>query len=326
MPSEKLVPRDLRPGLVPTGFAERILERCRDVDDLAILWDTATTCAALAQKWNGHGQEKNEIKSAQMFVEIELAQRLYVEEMSDFPKSGNRTFRIPSQIESEIRRFYGLREFLIGLVREGLRSRRSLLLAVDRATAVDVDPADVEIAAGDFREVLQIDPGTVALVLTDPPYATKYLPLWSDLGKWSNQWLVPGGSLVAYCGQSILPDALNRLGQHLRYWWTICLLHEHGTAMIPGKNVSSGWKPLVWFVQDKRRGRFMVADRVKGTAPRKTIPTGEDDDWAQGVGELESIISGLTDPGDLIVDPFSGSGSVGLAALRFGRRFIGATL
>jgi hypothetical protein len=70
----------------------------------------------------------------------------------------------------------------------------------------------------------------------------------------------------------------------------------------------------------------MLPDRIDGTAPRKTLPTGDSNDWAQGVAELEPIISALTAPGDLIIDPFAGSGSVGLAAERFHRRFIGATL
>jgi hypothetical protein len=70
----------------------------------------------------------------------------------------------------------------------------------------------------------------------------------------------------------------------------------------------------------------MMVDRLDGSSPRKTLPTGDSDDWAQGVDELEPIISGLTAPGDLVVDPFAGSGSTGVAALRFGRRFIGAQL
>jgi site-specific DNA-methyltransferase (adenine-specific) len=324
----ELVPRNLAPGMVPAGFAERILERCPNVDE-TLLWETATTCAALAQKWNGHGAEKNEIKSAQMFVEVELGQRLGPRPGAG-PGRGKKPWHgklsIPEPVISDLRRFYGHQELLVALVREGKRSRRALLLAVDRALAVNVAPEQLEIVPGDFREVLDIDADSVALVLTDPPYPAEYLPLWSDLAKHASQWLMPGGSLVAYCGQSILLDAGERLSRHLRYWWTFALLHQHGTAMIPGKWVSAGWKPMLWFVRDNRRNQFMLADRIDGTPPRKTLPTGDTDDWAQGVEELEPIISGLTEPGDLIVDPFSGSGNVGLAALRFGRRFVGATL
>lgn len=36
------------------------------------------------------------------------------------------------------------------------------------------------------------------------------------------------------------------------------------------------------------------------------------------------LVSLFTDPGDLILDPFAGSGTTGAAALRLGRRFLGA--
>jgi site-specific DNA-methyltransferase (adenine-specific) len=38
---------------------------------------------------------------------------------------------------------------------------------------------------------------------------------------------------------------------------------------------------------------------------------------------MEAIIRDFTDPGDIIVDPFAGSGTTGVAAIRLGRRFIG---
>ena len=196
-----------------------------------------------------------------------------------------------------------------------------------RRDAVDVDPDAVDVRPGDFRDFLaDIEPGSVALVLTDPPYPAEYLPLWDDLGRFSALALTDGGSVVAYCGQSILPAVLRYLSDHLRYWWTFALTHNFGSQNIPGKNVTCGWKPLVWYVRDRRATQVMVPDRFAGSAPRKTLPTGDTADWAQGVGELEPIISALTAPGDLIVDPFAGSGSTGVAALRFGRRFIGADL
>jgi DNA modification methylase len=41
------------------------------------------------------------------------------------------------------------------------------------------------------------------------------------------------------------------------------------------------------------------------------------------VALMEKLISLFTDPGDLILDPFAGSGTTGVAAIRLGRRFIG---
>jgi site-specific DNA-methyltransferase (adenine-specific) len=38
---------------------------------------------------------------------------------------------------------------------------------------------------------------------------------------------------------------------------------------------------------------------------------------------MEALILDFTDPGDLILDPYAGSGSTGVAAIRLGRRFIG---
>lgn len=38
---------------------------------------------------------------------------------------------------------------------------------------------------------------------------------------------------------------------------------------------------------------------------------------------MEALVADFTDPAELICDPFAGSGTTGVAAIRLGRRFIG---
>lgn len=44
---------------------------------------------------------------------------------------------------------------------------------------------------------------------------------------------------------------------------------------------------------------------------------------AKPLGLMEEIVRDFSDPGELVCDPFSGSGTTGVAAVRLGRRFVG---
>ena len=178
----------------------------------------------------------------------------------------------------------------------------------------------VDIRRGRFQDVLtDLDDGSVDLIITDPPYGPKYNTAYNDLAEFAARKLKSGGSCIAYSGQSNLPEVLESMGEHLRYWWTLALMHKHGGQQLPGKWVMVEWKPLVWFVKDHREGRDYVADRMSGSKPRKDLH-----EWAQGVDEIAYLIEQLTRPGQLVVDPFAGSGSFGYAAHALGRNFIGA--
>jgi 16S rRNA G966 N2-methylase RsmD len=184
----------------------------------------------------------------------------------------------------------------------------------------EADETVPNILRGRFQDVLgDIPDGSVDLIVTDPPYGPNYNHAYADLAEWAARKLKPGGSCIAYSGQSNLPDVLTAMSGHLRYWWTLALMHNHGGQQLPGKWVYVEWKPLVWFVKDSRNSKTYVADRMSGSKPRKDLH-----EWAQGVDEVCYLIEQLSEPGDLIVDPFAGSGSFGYAALSMGRKFIGA--
>ncbi len=57
---------------------------------------------------------------------------------------------------------------------------------------------------------------------------------------------------------------------------------------------------------------------VVGAGPEKDLHP-----WQQGVAEAEHFVGRMTEPGELIVDPFLGSGTTAVAASRLGRRFVG---
>lgn len=188
------------------------------------------------------------------------------------------------------------------------------------AEQVALSGTNFEVRRGDFQDVLaDLDDNSVDLVVTDPPYGDQYTHLYGELAKWASAKLKPGGSLVAYCGQGNLPDVTQQMGNHLRYWWTLALIHNHGGQQLPGKWVMVEWKPVLWYVKGTRSGRLYVADRMSGSKPRKELH-----EWAQGVNEVSYLIEQLSEPGALIVDPFAGSASFGYAAQTLGRHFIGA--
>jgi hypothetical protein len=182
-----------------------------------------------------------------------------------------------------------------------------------------------DIRRGDFRDVLADIEG-VSLVLTDPPYPKDALPLWGDLGKWAADALAEDGILVAYSGQMFLPDVLNLLSQHLEYWWCGAVVHKGSGNLTPlgypVRKVINGWKPLVMFYKKGGAGfQRTFRDLLNGVGPQK-----DDHNWQQPVEEAAILVEAFTKPGELVVDPFAGSGGFCKAAHDLGRIAVGAEI
>lgn len=182
-----------------------------------------------------------------------------------------------------------------------------------------------DVRRGDFRKVLN-DIEAVSLVLTDPPYPKESLPLWRDLGKWAADSLADDGLLVAYSGQMYLPDVLNLLSESLEYWWCGSVVHK-GTGNLtplgfPVRKVINGWKPLVMFYKKGGCGfQRTFRDLVAGVGPQK-----DDHNWQQPVEEAKLLVEAFSLPGELVVDPFAGSGGFCKAAHECGRIAVGAEI
>jgi hypothetical protein len=177
----------------------------------------------------------------------------------------------------------------------------------------------MELRIGDCRTVLaDLSENSVPLILTDPPYGDEAEPLYHWLADFAARVLIPGGSLVCYTGQSRLDRDMAILSSKLRYWWLLIMQHDQ-SQRFPGKFVIANFKPVVWYVKDYRRGRSLLPDILKSPARDKELHN-----WSQGDGGVSPIIEHLTDPSELIVDPFAGTANWGRRAAAMGRRWLGA--
>jgi site-specific DNA-methyltransferase (adenine-specific) len=171
----------------------------------------------------------------------------------------------------------------------------------------------------DFREA-EIEPDSIDVIITDPPYPREYLPLWADLSLFAARVLKPGGSLVAMSGQSYLPEIIAALHKSLTYHWTCSYLMPGGQpCRIWDRKVNTFWKPLLWYVKGEHQGEWI------GDVCKSAVNDNDKDfhEWGQSESGMTDVIKRFSREGDLILDPFLGGGTTGFVALAMGRRFIG---
>ena len=87
----------------------------------------------------------------------------------------------------------------------------------------------------------------------------------------------------------------------------------------------------VWAVKEKAKWVFNKPDNIPYLRPLYKTSTVSGNERTshptqKSLQLMEGIIGVHTNPNDIIMDPFMGSGTTGVAALKSGRRFIGIEL
>lgn len=224
---------------------------------------------------------------------------------------------------------------------------------------------DARMINGDALDLLRSIPdGTADLILTDPPYGTTACQ-WDVLPEWQEYWpsiwtaLKPNGAALIF-GQ--MPQALaliNSEKKQFRYeiiWekTRACgfanankmpmRAHEnvfvfyrrlpvynrveiHNQSGAPYKHSEGGARRGEGVYRTKARrlsresdGRRAPRDVIKVKSVRGKHPTEKPTEL------LRYLVAMYTNPGDLVIDPFAGSGSTGVACVETGRRFLGSEL
>jgi site-specific DNA-methyltransferase (adenine-specific) len=169
----------------------------------------------------------------------------------------------------------------------------------------------------------EIAPKSIDWIITDPPYPGEFLPVFDDLASLALHALKPGGLLLAMVGQSYLPVILEKLSAQLTYHWTIAYLTPGGQAVqIHPRKVNAAWKPVLAFSNSSYNGRWF------GDVARSDMNDNdkESHQWGQSVSGMADLVGRFVSPGDIVLDPFMGAGTTGIAALLFGARFIGSDI
>jgi hypothetical protein len=211
-----------------------------------------------------------------------------------------------------------------GVWQAGSRAEKKKLLAEEGG--ITPGGEDYRLLHGDYRTLLAPLTNAARLVLTDPLWQHEdALERWTQLGAMARRVLVPGGCLLAYSGVGSLNLAFRGLDRHLSYLWT---LHVDFTTLHPvgrGRQlqVANGWRPVLLYVRDRLPPDrvYKVFDRRKGAGKTKTHHP-----YQQNVQEFVDLIRLFSRPGELVVDPFSGSFAVACACKLTKRRFLGCEI
>ncbi len=190
---------------------------------------------------------------------------------------------------------------------------------------------DAVIWQGDCRELLERLPAWCVIV-TDPPYGINYENRRGDIRPNLIADKIVGDADMA-SGQSVVTSCIRRgfpvcaFAHHRNPWageWRQFPVWDKGNAVGGGGDRETCWKFTWELIQiSKQFGnlngirdgavlRFPVTQASFGHHPTQ-----------KPVRLLSYLIEKLTSPGDLIVDPFAGSGSTLVACLKAGRPCIG---
>jgi len=223
--------------------------------------------------------------------------------------------------------------------------------------------SDISLYNGDCVEVMhRLDENIVDLIITDPPYNlgnfmknrdTNLVKMrenffgaagWDDLDfdEWEQamdnyfheaaRLLKKGGSMIVFMSV-IKVETLIRLAEKNDFYYKTTGIWHKLNPMPRNMNLHfvNSTEAWVYFTYKKRTGKFNNNGIVLHDFIETSItPNGERKSGKHPTQKPEQLIthfvSILSDEGDLIMDPFMGSGTTGVVAKRLNRKFIGIEL
>jgi tRNA/tmRNA/rRNA uracil-C5-methylase (TrmA/RlmC/RlmD family) len=109
------------------------------------------------------------------------------------------------------------------------------------------------------------------------------------------------------------------LGQGMEYFWIVAQLQKSNTTcIVHARKAMAMWKPILVFNKPPREmPPKAFCDTITGKKSKRYHP------WEQSIHEALHLLTRFASPGDLVLDPFAGSGTIPLAAKLLGLRSVG---
>lgn len=200
----------------------------------------------------------------------------------------------------------------------------------------------VTIYHGDCREILPKLGGGVDLLLSDPPYGVAYATAWRSRGDELRKPIAHDENLDVVA--EAWPQAMAMLSEN-RHWYAFASprrIAEAGRIFLGAKHIlawdkgdrgtvgdlecgfGEAWEAIFYGMKGRRP--------INGSRPRTVIRY----DWSAAMDPvhptvkpcplLGKMINWSTEKGEMVLDPFMGSGTTIRAARDLGRRAIGIEL
>ena len=149
---------------------------------------------------------------------------------------------------------------------------------------------------------LDVEPGSVSLIIADPPYLEP--ERYSDLGAFAAKALKPGCPLLAYTGELILPDLTQRLGENLEWVWSLKIIWDGANNKIYTLQLVQVVKLVLVYSNGPYEPKSWIRDAIRSVGSGSK----EHHEWEQFLEPVKQMIEMFTEPGDLVVDPSSAAG------------------
>jgi 16S rRNA G966 N2-methylase RsmD len=188
----------------------------------------------------------------------------------------------------------------------------------------DFDERDIDIFHEDFYKYANsnIKDNSIDAIITDPPYPGEFLYLWEQLFEVSARVLKPSSFLICYSGQMYL-DKIFRMKNDLIYYWTANIIFTQ-KPLISGRNIINEWKPILIFQKPPfKKISDTISDTISFDYSERDL---HDKNWGQTIAPFEFLINRFSNPGDLLFEPFAGTGTTLIACKRTKRKCIGTEI